>query len=90
MDTNLQGLLDSIMREEGVKGVLVTDNQGLCLATRGTAPLGASGFVAAVADRALELSSTITTTAESGQDLDQQSPTICIETGNDTYPFTFI
>ncbi|KAI9596104.1 hypothetical protein BDF19DRAFT_422112 [Syncephalis fuscata] len=85
MDTSLQNLLDSIMQEEGVKGVLVTDEQGLCLATRGIASVEAASFIAAISDRAAELSRATIDTNDSSNNT---QPTIRIEAGNNTYPFS--
>ncbi|KAI9005842.1 protein HBXIP [Phycomyces nitens] len=73
MDAELMATLDSIANKDGVKGVLLADDTGLCLGARGIAKPAASAFVASIANTALELS-------ERGETEDKsQYPTIHLE-----------
>ncbi|KAK9708249.1 hypothetical protein K7432_009764 [Basidiobolus ranarum] len=55
METNLETILNNVMNKEGVKGVLLADQNGLCLASKGIAPPSASGFISSIANRAQDL-----------------------------------
>ncbi|KAG2182961.1 hypothetical protein INT44_005942 [Umbelopsis vinacea] len=56
MEYSLEQVLDKISEKEGVKGVLVADESGLCLGTRGIAKSAGAAFVASIANSARSLS----------------------------------
>ncbi|KAF9897038.1 hypothetical protein BX616_006305, partial [Lobosporangium transversale] len=60
---------------EGVIGVLIADEHGLCLGVRGIAKASSAGFIASIAAHAKEL-----TELRTGGNED--TPTISVEYGN--------
>ncbi|KAJ8655367.1 hypothetical protein O0I10_008859 [Lichtheimia ornata] len=55
METQLMTVLDDIANREGVQGVLIADEKGLCLGTRGVAKSETAAFAASIARTAREL-----------------------------------
>ncbi|KAG0227351.1 hypothetical protein BGW42_002993 [Actinomortierella wolfii] len=65
---------------EGVTGVLIADEHGLCLGARGTAKASSAGFVSSIAAHAMELLQ-----AKRGDlsgDVPVDPPTVSVEFGN--------
>ncbi|KAI7872991.1 hypothetical protein BDF14DRAFT_1750859 [Spinellus fusiger] len=59
MDAELMATLDSIAMREGVQGVLLADEMGLCLGVRGIAKPTAAAFIVSTANAAFELSNKV-------------------------------
>ncbi|EPB81236.1 hypothetical protein HMPREF1544_12059 [Mucor circinelloides 1006PhL] len=74
MESELISTLDNLANKEGVKGVLVADEKGLCLGVRGIAKPDAAAFITSVANTARNLDNT--------QDNKVECPTINIEFEN--------
>ncbi|CAO3643815.1 unnamed protein product [Cunninghamella echinulata] len=55
MDTDLNSKLDNIANKEGVKGVLITDEMGLCLGVRGIAKAENAAFITSIANASRSL-----------------------------------
>ncbi|KAL1932391.1 hypothetical protein VTP01DRAFT_9447 [Rhizomucor pusillus] len=55
METDLNNTLDSISSREGVKGVVLADENGLCIGTRGIGKSEAAAFVSSIAITARDL-----------------------------------
>ncbi|KAI8083326.1 uncharacterized protein B0P05DRAFT_536922 [Gilbertella persicaria] len=55
METELINTLDSISNKEGVRGVLVADEKGLCLGVRGIAQSESAAFITSIANAARHL-----------------------------------
>ncbi|KAM3586083.1 hypothetical protein VKS41_002613 [Umbelopsis sp. WA50703] len=52
MEASFNQVLDQISDQEGVKGVLLVDESGLCLGARGIAKSAGAGFIASIAHSA--------------------------------------
>ncbi|ORX81913.1 hypothetical protein K493DRAFT_320563 [Basidiobolus meristosporus CBS 931.73] len=76
MEANLETIISNLLGNDGVKGVLLADHNGLCLASRGAAPASAAGFISSIANRAQELMVT--------QENDAPAVSISIETQEHT------
>ncbi|CAG8570229.1 13352_t:CDS:2 [Dentiscutata heterogama] len=72
MESAIDTVLESLIKTEGVKGVLVADAHGLCIGARGIANPNCAGFVTAIATHAKALS----------DDPNSQAPTTKIEADN--------
>ncbi|KAI9317320.1 hypothetical protein BX666DRAFT_2027394 [Dichotomocladium elegans] len=55
METQLLNTLGTIANREGVKGVLLADEMGLCLGAKGIATSDAAAFAASIARTARDL-----------------------------------
>ncbi|CAO3612390.1 unnamed protein product [Cunninghamella blakesleeana] len=55
MDTNFSNTLHSIANKEGVKGVLIADEMGLCLGVRGIAKPENAPFITSIANASRSL-----------------------------------
>ncbi|KAI9478444.1 MAG: hypothetical protein EXX96DRAFT_248395 [Benjaminiella poitrasii] len=58
MDSELISTLNNIASKEGIKGVLVADERGLCLGVRGVAKPELAAFIASIANTARNLDNT--------------------------------
>ncbi|KAG2233674.1 hypothetical protein BDF21DRAFT_457831 [Thamnidium elegans] len=58
MESELISTLDNLANKEGVKGVLVADEKGLCLGVRGIAKPESSAFITSIANTARNLENT--------------------------------
>ncbi|KAI8638648.1 hypothetical protein BD408DRAFT_422744 [Parasitella parasitica] len=74
MESELIATLDNLANKEGVKGVLVADEKGLCLGVRGIAKADAAAFITSIANTARNLDNT--------QEDKVECPTINIEFEN--------
>ncbi|KAI8376313.1 uncharacterized protein BYT42DRAFT_574168 [Radiomyces spectabilis] len=73
MEAGLISLLDTIADKDGVKGVLLADDMGLCLGARGIAKPDSAAFIAAIASTSQELNN------QGEPDANAQYPTITVE-----------
>ncbi|KAI8831268.1 hypothetical protein BC829DRAFT_409782 [Chytridium lagenaria] len=73
MEETLDDVLDGISQSEGVKGVLLTDAEGLCLGARGKAQPSTAGSITSISNRAHRIAQ------ESGRG-DLEEATVSIET----------
>ncbi|KAH8550617.1 hypothetical protein BGW37DRAFT_521288 [Umbelopsis sp. PMI_123] len=55
MESSLEQVLDKISEKDGVKGVLLADESGLCLGARGVAKAEGAAFVSSIANSANSL-----------------------------------
>ncbi|KAL1919910.1 uncharacterized protein VTP21DRAFT_1842 [Calcarisporiella thermophila] len=76
MEDALDTVLDRIASKDDVQGVLVSDEQGLCISTRGSANPSAAPFISAIASYAKELHSR---SVAGGANDSKSSPTISVE-----------
>ncbi|CAO3634228.1 unnamed protein product [Mucor hiemalis] len=74
MEAELISTLDNLASKEGVKGVLVADEKGLCLGVRGIAKRETAAFITAIANTARNLENT--------QEDKVECPTINVEYEN--------
>ncbi|CAG8547126.1 16675_t:CDS:10 [Acaulospora morrowiae] len=74
MEDGISSVLESLIKSDGVKGVLIADEHGLCLGARGTAKNHCSGIITAIATHAKTLQ----------DDPASKSPIIKIEVDNST------
>ncbi|KAI8346179.1 hypothetical protein BD560DRAFT_411374 [Blakeslea trispora] len=58
MEEELIATLDNLSAKEGVKGVLVADEKGLCLGVRGIARSESAAFITSIANSARHLDKT--------------------------------
>ncbi|KAG2196350.1 uncharacterized protein EV154DRAFT_524916 [Mucor mucedo] len=58
MESELISTLDNLANKEGVKGVLVADEKGLCLGVRGIAKPETAAFITSLANTARHLEHT--------------------------------
>ncbi|KAF9970678.1 hypothetical protein BGZ73_006573 [Actinomortierella ambigua] len=65
---------------EGVAGVLIADEHGLCLGARGTAKASSAGFVSSIAAHAKELLQA--KRGDGSGDVPVDPPTVSVEFGN--------
>jgi hypothetical protein len=65
MDLALEKAVDEILAQDGVKGVLMADANGLCVIAKGIANPSSSGYLTSMVNRAVEL--------------DSEEPVICVE-----------
>ncbi|OAQ24395.1 hypothetical protein K457DRAFT_141996 [Linnemannia elongata AG-77] len=79
METGINNILNKLTDSEGVLGVLIADEHGLCLGARGIAKASSAGFIASIAAHAKELTE-LKGDAVSKDD----TPTISVEYGNNT------
>ncbi|KAF9282764.1 hypothetical protein BGZ88_010855 [Linnemannia elongata] len=77
METGINNILNKLTDSEGVLGVLIADEHGLCLGARGIAKASSAGFIASIAAHAKELTE-LKGDAVSKDD----TPTISVEYGN--------
>lgn len=68
MEKDLDRVVDEIISTPNVKGCLVADHQGLCLAARGTAHVDSAGIIVAVSEQACKIEPNL------------KPPTVCLET----------
>ncbi|KAF9130378.1 hypothetical protein BGW39_003127 [Mortierella sp. 14UC] len=77
METGINNILNKLTDSEGVLGVLIADEHGLCLGARGIAKASSAGFIASIAAHAKEL------TELKGDAISKDdTPTISVEYGN--------
>ncbi|KAI8346673.1 hypothetical protein B0O80DRAFT_467370 [Mortierella sp. GBAus27b] len=74
METGINNILNKLTESEGVIGVLIADDHGLCLGARGIAKASSAGFIASIASHAKELTENST----------EDTPTISVDYGNST------
>ncbi|KAF9431445.1 Ragulator complex protein lamtor5 [Entomortierella beljakovae] len=79
METGINNILNKLTETEGVVGVLIADEHGLCLGARGIAKASSAGFIASIAAHAKEL-----TELKTGGDLKDDTPTISVDYGSST------
>ncbi|KAI7827183.1 hypothetical protein BC939DRAFT_445995 [Gamsiella multidivaricata] len=79
METGINNILSKLTESEGVIGVLIADEHGLCLGARGIAKASSAGFIASIAAHAREL-----TELKAPSDLKEDTPTISVDYGNST------
>ncbi|KAI1318592.1 Ragulator complex protein lamtor5 [Mortierella claussenii] len=79
METGINNILNKLTESEGVIGVLIADEHGLCLGARGVAKASSAGFIASIAAHAKEL-----TELRAGADSKEDTPTISVDYGNST------
>ncbi|KAF8964449.1 hypothetical protein BGZ46_000788 [Entomortierella lignicola] len=77
METGINNILNKLTETDGVIGVLIADEHGLCLGARGIAKASSAGFIASIAAHAKEL-----TELKAGADLKDETPTISVDYGN--------
>ncbi|KAG0195980.1 hypothetical protein BGX28_000292, partial [Mortierella sp. GBA30] len=77
METGINNVLNKLTESEGVLGVLIADEHGLCLGARGVAKASSAGFIASIAAHAKEL-----TELKGGSDPKADTPTVSVEYGN--------
>ncbi|CAB4399903.1 hypothetical protein RhiirA5_351673 [Rhizophagus irregularis] len=70
MESAVVSVLDSLIKSEEVKGVLIADEHGLCLGAKGIVNPNSAGFISAIATHAKSLH----------DDPNIQAPIIKIET----------
>ncbi|KAG0318218.1 hypothetical protein BGZ97_004194 [Linnemannia gamsii] len=86
METGINNILNKLTDSEGVLGVLIADEHGLCLGARGIAKASSAGFIASIAAHAKELTE-LKGDAVSKDD----TPTISVEYGNKyVFPSSFV
>jgi len=73
MENQFDSTIQKYSSMEDVKGILVTDNNGLCLATKGTMKSYTAAYVSSLINRANSIS------------LDKSKPTVSIETDNTNF-----
>jgi len=77
MESALEAILDKLASGDGVLGVLLADEHGLCLGARGVAKPASAGFVASIATHAYDLQQQ---NSAPTSDYKSQFPTVCVET----------
>ncbi|KAF9354697.1 MAG: hypothetical protein J3Q66DRAFT_401270 [Benniella sp.] len=77
METGINNILNKLTESEGVIGVLIADEHGLCLGARGIAKASSAGFIASIAAHAKEL-----TELKSDANDTEDTPTISVDYGN--------
>ncbi|ORX47084.1 hypothetical protein BCR36DRAFT_97385 [Piromyces finnis] len=73
MENQFENTIQKYSSMEDVKGILVTDNNGLCLGCKGTINSNKAAYVSSLVNRAQSIS------------LDNSKPTISIETDNTNF-----
>ncbi|KAF9275874.1 hypothetical protein BGZ68_010454 [Mortierella alpina] len=79
METGINNVLNKLTESDGVLGVLIADEHGLCLGARGIAKASSAGFIASIAAHAKEL-----TELKDGSGAKAETPTVSVEYGNCT------
>ncbi|KAG0084345.1 hypothetical protein BGZ93_001275 [Podila epicladia] len=77
METGINNILAKLTESEGVVGVLIADEHGLCLGARGIAKASSAGFIASIAAHAKELAEM----KRNGSDGKDDTPTISVDYG---------
>ncbi|KAG4098718.1 hypothetical protein H8356DRAFT_1038954 [Neocallimastix lanati (nom. inval.)] len=73
MENQFENTIQKYSSMEDVKGILVTDNNGLCLGSKGAIKSNTAAYVSSLISRATEIS------------LDSSKPAISIETDNSNF-----
>ncbi|ORX75989.1 hypothetical protein BCR32DRAFT_284675 [Anaeromyces robustus] len=73
MENQFENTIQKYSSMENVKGILVTDNNGLCLGSKGNIKSNSAAYVSSLINRATEIS------------LDSSKPIISIDTDNTNF-----
>ncbi|KAF9428062.1 hypothetical protein BGZ94_003464 [Podila epigama] len=78
METGINNILTKLAESEGVVGVLIADEHGLCLGARGIAKASSAGFIASIASHAKDIADM----KRGGSDTKEDTPTISVDYGH--------
>ncbi|KAI9298488.1 hypothetical protein K502DRAFT_346074 [Neoconidiobolus thromboides FSU 785] len=74
MDSEIDKMIEECLADESVNGILITDDNGLCLLARGTASSSASGYLASIGRRVKEIGEF--------HNKENENPSICLQLKN--------